>query len=261
MKSSHWIMTIGSGVLCIVVLAGFLHPGGAPEDPVHNDLKPALFMDETRLRGKIHSGAASTLVAEASFSKTMNAFVTLPAGLYHRRADVSVEVEDTIAAYEELEKRVLKIRGEIVEVDIRGNDIGRQGRIHMEIPTERFNEFVAECRKMGKVMREQITAKRLPKRRAGDGASADPDPREIALVTMSLRDEKVAPQVEESRSLLAASFGKSTGHFMKGLAVIVELVGYILPFGLAFLVIAVPALVAARRVRRRREAVAAEIVG
>ena len=66
-----------------------------------------------------------------------------------------------------------------------------------------------------------------------------------------MADEKIAPAVLESRGVLAASFGESASHFMKGLAVLVELFGYALPFVLAFLAIALPFLLVIRLRRAR----------
>ena len=103
---------------------------------------------------------------------------------------------------------------------------------------------------MGKVQSERITASKLRPGaggREGEGA----DPRELSLVSIRMADEKIAQNVLESRGILASSFDRSASHFMKGLAVIVELVGMVLPFVLGFLALAAPIL-AARWIRRPR---------
>lgn len=235
MATFKWAAAIAVGLVALVSVAGSFHREEAGKDRVLS---------------------APSLAAELSYSERADKReagpVHAPVGAYRRSADVSVEVEDTIATYERLEERLAELKGQIVEMDIRGSDVGRSGRILMEIPTERFNAFVAECRKMGKVMLERISAQRLGAGRAGAGG--EPDPREIALVALSLRDQKVAPQVEEGRGVLAASFSKGAAHFLKGMAVVVEVAGYALPFLLAFVVFAVPAVLGVRIARRRRAA-------
>jgi hypothetical protein len=72
-----------------------------------------------------------------------------------------------------------------------------------------------------------------------------------------MADEKVAQSVLESRGILAASFDRSSSHFLKGLAVVVEAFGLILPFALALLGVAVPFLIA-RRIRRAKPALAVQ---
>ena len=85
-----------------------------------------------------------------------------------------------------------------------------------------------------------------------DDAAALPDPRELSLVTLRMADEKVAPEVLESRGVLAASFDKSASHLLQGVAVIVEGVGYVLPFAIVLAFIFVPVFLAVRWRRMRR---------
>jgi hypothetical protein len=104
---------------------------------------------------------------------------------------------------------------------------------------------------MGKVQSERITASKLRPGVGGKDVDGAVDARELSLVSIRMADEKVAQTVLESRGVLASSFDRSASHFLKGLAVIVELVGMILPFVLGFVVLAAP-LLAVRWLRRAR---------
>jgi hypothetical protein len=121
------------------------------------------------------------------------------------------------------------------------------------IPSDKFRGFIADLRGMGKIQSERITASKL-KPGQGEAAGDVPDPRELSLVSLRMADEKVAQNVLESRGVLSASFDRSSSHFLKGLAVLVEAFGLILPFALAAAVVGVPFLIA-RRLRRVRPAI------
>jgi hypothetical protein len=66
-----------------------------------------------------------------------------------------------------------------------------------------------------------------------------------------MADEKVAQAVLAGRGTLAASFDRSASHLLMGAAVLVEGLGYVLPFGLAGAALLVPALLP-RRLRKAR---------
>jgi hypothetical protein len=111
---------------------------------------------------------------------------------------------------------------------------------------------------MGKIQSERITASKLRPGQAGGGGAVEAlDPRELSLVSLRMADEKVAQSVLESRGVLAASFDRSSSHFLKGLAVLVEIVGLVLPFALALLGVALPFLIALR-LRRVKPALAVQ---
>ena len=119
------------------------------------------------------------------------------------------------------------------------------------IPSDHFREFVTYLREMGKVQSERITASRLkPGREPALGANGH-DVRELSHVSLRMADEKVAQNVLESRGVLAASFDAGASHFMKGAAVMIEGVGYVLPFLMALIVMVVPFAIATR-IRRLR---------
>jgi hypothetical protein len=135
-----------------------------------------------------------------------------------------------------------------------GTEGSRTCTLSAVIPAEQFRAFIVDLRKMGKVQSERITASKLRPGQAEDSAAGGgPDPRELSLVSVRMADEKVAQTVLESRGILATSFDRSASHFMKGLAVIVELFGLALPFLLALAALAVPALLVLK-LRRPRPA-------
>jgi hypothetical protein len=101
---------------------------------------------------------------------------------------------------------------------------------------------------MGKVQAEKITASKL-KSGSSSAAVEEVDPRELCLVAIRMADEKVAQAVLEGRGTLAASFDRSASHLMMGAAVLVEGIGYVLPFALAGIALLIPALLI-RRFRR-----------
>ncbi len=76
------------------------------------------------------------------------------------------------------------------------------------------------------------------------------------LTTGTLNDtfyasrEKIAKDVGESRGILAASFSRSASHVLRGAAVIVEGLGWILPYALVLVGLAVPLAVACKFRRR-----------
>jgi hypothetical protein len=156
----------------------------------------------------------------------------LPQTQYARNARMSVEVEDTIAAFEGIEKRAQELGGELVSVNLQGNDEGRQGPVSLEVPTERFNDLVTDSRGLGKVLNEVITAQRQQRPTAfnpWNTQNAQPSV-QVAQVTLTLRDQKIAPEVSRGQGILSGSFARSAEHCLKGLAVMIEGVGYVLPF-------------------------------
>lgn len=178
--------------------------------------------------------------------------VHVPDNLYRRAGDFSSKVESVIKAYAELDKKIAAFGGEITEMEITGNDDGRQGRISCTVASDKFNPFIDYVRTLGKVMAERITATARPRAQGGRAIPGDDeiDQRELSLVTLALMDEKVAKDIQESRGMLAGSFMKSASHFMAGVAVLVEIFGWIAPYLLILALAFVPA-VAVRHFRRR----------
>ncbi len=233
----------------LVFGAGFLHDGSRAESkpsPAASrpGRSPAAWRPESEA---IHGGRAYAAKLGADSADGLLA-LTGGAG-YKRAADFSLRVADCTRCEDDLEARLEAFRGEILEMVMEGTEGSRTCTISVLIPSDRFREFVVELRKMGKVQSERITATRL--KPGAPAVAGDPDARELALVSIRMADERVAKDVLESRGLLAASFDRSASHFMKGLAVVVEYLGYALPFLLILAAVALPFAVAARWRRAR----------
>jgi hypothetical protein len=171
-----------------------------------------------------------------------------------RAGDLSLRVEDCTKAEDALETKLTAIKGEIVDMVMEGTEGSRTCTLSAIIPADQFRAFITELRKMGKVQSERITASKLKPGQADvTVAAANPDPRELSLVSLRMADEKVAQNVLESRGILSTSFDRSASHFLKGLAVMVELFGMLLPFLIAFAAVAAPILVLVK-LRRSRTA-------
>ena len=171
---------------------------------------------------------------------------------YKRAGDLSLRVADCTKAEDDLETKLSAIKGEIVDMVMEGTEGSRTCTLSAVIPADQFRAFIAELRKMGKVQSERITASKLRTGQVDKAVAVEgADPRELSLVSLRMADEKIAQTVLESRGVLSSSFDRSASHFLKGLAVIVELVGMALPFALGFLALAAPIL-AVRWVRRSR---------
>lgn len=171
---------------------------------------------------------------------------------YRRAAEMSLRVVDCTKAEDELETRLVALRGEILDMLMEGTEGSRTCSLTVLIPSGSFREFVSELRKMGKIQTERITASKLKPGAPVEGPD-NPDIRELSLVSIRMADEKVAKDVLEGQGVLMTSFNRSTSHFLKGLAVVVEGLGYVLPFVLAFMAAAVPFVLGAR-LRRMRAA-------
>lgn len=178
---------------------------------------------------------------------------------YRRAGDMSLRVEDCTKAEDLLETKLQKIKGEIVDMVMEGTEGSRTCSLSVIIPADHFRAFITDLRLMGKVQTERITASKLkPGQAEGAEGKGDPDPRELSLVSLRMADEKVAQTVLESRGVLATSFDRSASHLLKGFAVLVELIGFLLPFALAIAGIAVPVYFGMKLRRSRQAALAAE---
>lgn len=245
------------GVVALIFLAGFFHADKAPEPEARpaprmsSPPRPAALPPPTEAREE--SLKASADFAGRHGSGGLLALTSTPA--YKRAGDLTLRVEDCTKAEDALEAKLTAIKGEIVDMIMEGTEGSRTCTLSAIIPADQFRSFISDLRKMGKVQSERITASKL-RPGQGDGAAAlagDPDPRELSLVSVRMADEKVAQNVLESRGVLATSYDRSTSHFLKGLAVMVELFGLLLPFLIALAAIAAPILVVAK-LRRSRAA-------
>lgn len=168
---------------------------------------------------------------------------------YRRSAELALKVVDCVKAEDLLEEKLEKIRGEIVDMLMEGTEGSRRCTLRVLVPSPSFRGFVSELRAMGKVQAEKITAAKI--RGGGAPAAGEPDARELCLVAVRMMDERVAAAVVEGRGNLASSFDRSASHLLNGLSVLVEGLGYVMPFALAAAAILVPALLM-RRLRRAR---------
>jgi hypothetical protein len=258
-----------AGVLALaltaVFVAGFFHesrasheaPACAPPVVRAGGYNDALQQKPQMMRLAARE-AAYEKAESAGGARADAAFFHVPANLYRRAGEFSCKVESVIKAYADIDKRIKTFGGEISEMEITGNDEGRRGRIACTVSTDKFNDFIDYARTLGKVLDERITATSRPKPQGGKHVPADDDvdPRELSIVTLSLMDEKVAKEVHESKGMLATSFNRSASHFLAGIAVLVEIFGWIAPYALMLALVIVPVVVV-RRFRARREAILA----
>jgi len=239
---------LAAGLVVLIFGAGFFHAERSPE------ARPVALRAPVNEESSMRADAFSALKAGHPASAGLLA-LTSAAG-YRRAADLSLRVDDCTKAEDLLETKLQEIRGEIVEMLMEGTAGARTCTLSVVIPSDKFRAFIEDLRGMGKIQSERITASKLkPGQDGAAGGVEGLDPRELSLVSLRMADEKVAQNVLESRGILAASFDRSSSHFLKGLAVLVEAFGLVLPFLLAFAVVAVPFLVALRLRRVRTAAV------
>lgn len=242
MSRMGWAAFLAGAAVVLIFGAGFFHaseksPGAGTAPPAPTVLKESC--EVTRPADTLRN------------AQGLLAITNSPA--YKRAGDLSLRVADCTKAEDDLESRLTAIKGEILDMVMEGTEGSRTCTLSAVIPADQFRTFIVELRKMGKVQSERITASKLRPGAGGRETEGAVDPRELSLVSIRMADEKVAQTVLESRGVLASSFDRSASHFMKGLAVIVELVGMALPFLLGFLALAAP-LLAVRRLRRARPA-------
>ena len=246
-------------ILGAIFIAGFFHSGGAESLPpalraVHRS-PPTMPRVVAQMEQSIAADMAPFVKASPSErEKTahLGSFMALTGGPgYRRAAQMSLKVEDCAQAEEGLETKLEEMKGEILEMVMEGTEGSRTCILSVLVPSDHFREVISHLRGLGKVQSERITASRLkPGRQPAPGANGH-DVRELSHVHLRMADEKVAQSVLESRSVLSSSFDKSASHFMKGAAVMIEGIGYVLPFFLALVVMAVPFVVVSR-IRRSR---------
>jgi len=252
-NAAKWAILAG-GLIAVIFVSGFFHADSKPEPcspPARVCVAGANEMPDSP-RDQLHAVKAAPAVAPTGLLALTNA----PG--YRRAADLSLRVDDCTKAEDLLETKLQELKGEILEMLMEGTAGSRTCTLSVVIPSDKFRAFIADLRGMGKIQSERITASKLkPGQGGAAGAVEAVDPRELSLVSLRMADEKVAQSVLESRGVLAASFDRGSSHFLKGLAVLVEIVGLILPFGLALAGAALPFLVA-RRLRRAKPALAVQ---
>ena len=120
------------------------------------------------------------------------------------------------------------------------------------------NPFVKEVRELGEVTREHVSA-RAWKPGAGEGGG---EAEEFARVRIDFTDVDTSAAVDESKGVLATSFDRSASHFLKGMAVLVEGVGYGLPYLIVGLLVGLPlygAVRLSRKIHARRDVVIQQV--
>ncbi|MBI3854485.1 MAG: DUF4349 domain-containing protein [Planctomycetes bacterium] len=246
MRMSGTFAMLAGGLLLLIFTAGFFHAGSESPKACRNSEAagcPAPGAEAPELRNQ-------DLFKAPAGARGLLAMTQSPG--YKRAGDLSLRVADCTKAEDDLESKLTAIKGEIIDMLMEGTEGSRSCTLSAVIPADQFRSFITDLRKMGKVQSERITASKLRPGQADRTAAAEgADPRELSLVSIRMADEKVAQTVLESRGVLASSFDRSASHFMKGLAVIVELVGLALPFGLAFIGLSLPVLLALRLRRSR----------
>jgi len=235
---------LAGGIMAVVFTAGFFHASDRSPSAAAVCKAPAPRACEEVQFDVLHQNVAPA-------AKGLLAMTNSPA--YKRAGDLSLRVADCTKAEDDLESRLTAIKGEILDMVMEGTEGSRTCTLSAIIPADQFRTFIMELRKMGKVQSERITASKLRPGAGGKEAEGGADPRELSLVSIRMADEKIAQTVLESRGVLASSFDQSASHFMKGLAVLVEFVGMVLPFVLGFLALAAPVLVV-KWLRRSRPA-------
>ena len=251
------ISIVAASLIALIVLAGFFaesSPRSAAESPVARAPAP---LDLPSVAGNYADGRPEEVLRSVPpVGKSLLNLTNAPG--YRRAGDLSLRVQDCTKAEDELESKLQEIRGEILEMLMEGTAGSRTCTLSVVIPADKFRGFITDLRKMGAIQTERITASKLKPGQAEAGATeGTPDPRELSLVSVRMADEKVALAVLESRGVLASSFDRSSSHFMKGMAVLVEAFGFVLPFVLVFLGVAVPCLIV-QRIRRSKAAVAVQ---
>jgi hypothetical protein len=248
MRKIGTMAILAGGFVLLVLTAGFFY---AESSPAPAACKPCL-VPSSRSEVLAEEAIPRMDMGRGGAAKGLLAMTSAPG--YRRAGDLSLRVVDCTKAEDELEAKLQKIKGEILDMIMEGTSGSRTCTLSVIIPADQFRDFINGLRGMGQVQSERITASKLRPGQAESGAAgADPDPRELSLVSIRMADEKVAQSVLESRSILASSFDRSASHLMKGLAVIVELVGLALPFVLVFMGLALPVLVSLK-LRRSRAA-------
>ncbi len=243
-----WAILAVSLVL-LVFMAGFFHADKAPAE-LSACRTPDVAACTLPQAGKMLLHRESSVAAEPAPTRGLLAMTNSPA--YKRAGDLTLRVPDCTKAEDDLEAKLVAMKGEILDMIMEGTEGSRTCTLSTIIPADQFRGFITELRKMGKVQSERITASKLrPGQAEGGEGAGGPDPRELSLVSVRMADEKVAQTVLESRGVLASSFDRSASHFIKGMAVLVELFGLALPFVLALLALAIPALVALKLRRTR----------
>lgn len=153
--------------------------------------------------------------------------VGVPEGSYYRIANIRIEVSAFLQTYEKIEDVLKEKKCEIVESSIEGNDDFRSGYIYIRVPADNFNDVIKQIRKQGKVKGESIKSQLVENPKT----KSDSEKLELHYIRVELSDKpNVEEKPSEDKGVLANAFNKSSVNFARGSALLVEGLGYILPF-------------------------------
>lgn len=165
---------------------------------------------------------------------------------YSLQGECAIRVRDVLVMEQKLKEVLAAHQGVIEQIEIVGSLRGREGFAILSVPTARFDGFVAAVRALGRMEFERISATAL---KPGSG---EPVP-VMSAVTFRFSDIDSSAAFDEGKGVLASSFGRGASHVLKGLAIIVEGAGIVVPLATGALLLIGPVYVIARY-RRRREA-------
>lgn len=176
---------------------------------------------------------------------------------YKRDAEFSIQVDDAIKTERSIETMLKEYKGELLALSLQGSKTGRQGSLAAYIPVDYFNTFVDEVRRLGEILSENITVVQLPEQKPGIPPATPNDLTqrgELTLVKISFNEATIVKA--ENKGIIAGSFSNSITHFLKGSAVIIEGLGYLLPF-LVLLAIIGACFYLLAKLKRKEQTVAA----
>jgi hypothetical protein len=222
------------GVVALIFGAGFFHEDAVEAPAPAKPARPvSVELDNTVAWGDNTRGAAGNLLNSGR--------------LYRLQCEFTLKVKAVLNLEEKLKGMLEDHKGTIEQLEITGTERGREGTAVVSVPTDHFDPFVKSVRELGQIKHEHVTAVSWKPGRATGGAP------EFAVVTLSFSDIGTSPAVDESKGILATSFDRGAAHFLKGSAVMVEGLGYALPYAIAMILILGPTL-AILRLRARRAA-------
>lgn len=248
MKTGMTALCVAGGMLALIVTAGFFHE----ENRAKTAPRPAMAVPKPAFNDSVGVMAPST-AGDNGYTREASR-PHGPAGLlgdraYKLQGECLMKVKAVLEMEETLKAMLTEHKGTIDQMEITGTERGREGYAVVSIPSDRFDPFVKAVRGLGTMERERISATAWkPTGGAGSGESAP----EWAAVTLRFSDIAGPSVVAESKGLLATSFDRSASHFLKGLAVLVETVGFVLPFLAAALLLIGPAWLIVKLARRLR---------
>lgn len=249
MKTGMTALCVAGGLLALIFVAGFFHEGRSAAKRTEAPCAPALEPSTSPIPkdpgyGKYEANRHNA----GEVKRPAAALPLLDDRAYKLQGECTMKVKAVLEMEESLKGLLTEHKGTIEQLEITGTERGRDGFAVLSVPSDRFDPFVKAVRGLGTMERERISA--VAWKPAGN-PSGDSVP-EWAVVTLRFSDIASSPAVDESKGILATSFGRSASHFLKGIAVLVEAVGFVLPFLVAAILLFGPAFVVVKITRRLR---------